>query len=201
LIVHWLTPELGRIATVAKGARRPKSAFRGKLDLFHVADFTLQRSRRSELHTLREVELKCTYPALREDLNRFEQACYCALLVEQTTETETPLPGVYGMMVSLLAHLGAWPARPQVVFSFELRLLQELGLEPDLTGRTLAPGTKELARTLARCEWSLLEQLRISQGQHAELREFLHGFMTFHLGKVPRGRTPALGAGTSQPRA
>jgi recombinational DNA repair protein (RecF pathway) len=23
LIVHWLTPDLGRLATVAKGARRP----------------------------------------------------------------------------------------------------------------------------------------------------------------------------------
>ena len=27
LIVHWLTPDFGRIATVAKGARRPKSPF------------------------------------------------------------------------------------------------------------------------------------------------------------------------------
>ncbi len=32
LIVHWLTPEHGRLATVAKGARGPKSVFRGKLD-------------------------------------------------------------------------------------------------------------------------------------------------------------------------
>ena len=31
LIVQWLTPESGRLATVAKGARRPKSAFLGKL--------------------------------------------------------------------------------------------------------------------------------------------------------------------------
>jgi len=30
LIVRWLTRELGRISTVAKGARRPKSPFRGK---------------------------------------------------------------------------------------------------------------------------------------------------------------------------
>ena len=34
LIVHWLTPEFGRVATVAKGARRPKSPFAGKLDIF-----------------------------------------------------------------------------------------------------------------------------------------------------------------------
>ncbi|SVC52518.1 uncharacterized protein METZ01_LOCUS305372, partial [marine metagenome] len=31
LVVHWLSPEAGRIGTVAKGARRAKSPFRGKL--------------------------------------------------------------------------------------------------------------------------------------------------------------------------
>ena len=61
LIVHWLTPDLGRVATVAKGARRPKSPFRGKLDLFYEADFSFQRSRRSELHNLREVVLRETH--------------------------------------------------------------------------------------------------------------------------------------------
>ena len=30
----------GRISTVAKGARRPKSPFAGKLDLFYEADFS-----------------------------------------------------------------------------------------------------------------------------------------------------------------
>ena len=56
LIVHWLTQEHGRLSTVAKGARRPKSALRGKLDLLFEADFSFRRSRRSDLHTLREVQ-------------------------------------------------------------------------------------------------------------------------------------------------
>ncbi|MEI2725374.1 MAG: DNA repair protein RecO [Verrucomicrobiota bacterium] len=67
LIVNWLTPNLGRISTVAKGARRPKSTFAGKLDLFYAADFTFQRSRRSNLHTLREIKLRGTHPALRHE--------------------------------------------------------------------------------------------------------------------------------------
>ena len=60
LIVHWLTPDAGRIATVAKGARRPQSPFRGKLDLFYLAALSYRLSRRSELHTLCEVVLKDT---------------------------------------------------------------------------------------------------------------------------------------------
>src|SRR5881227_3010626 len=80
LIVQWLTRDHGRLATVAKGARRAKSVFRGKLDLFYSADFSFSRSRRSELHTLREVELQGTHPELRQDLARLQQACYGANL-------------------------------------------------------------------------------------------------------------------------
>ena len=131
LIVHWLTPDFGRIATVAKGAQRPKSPFLGKLDLFYVADFSFSRSRRSDLHVLREVSLRELHPALRENLARLRQATYAMSLVEQVTETETPLPAVYDLMLSLLKYLCEEPARPQIVFAFELRLLHELGLEPD----------------------------------------------------------------------
>src|SRR3954453_10983479 len=95
LIVNWLTPDLGRLSTVAKGARRPKSPFRGKLDLFYEADFSFARSRKSDLHTLREVMLRDIHSALRENLGWIQQASYFATLVEQTTETETPLPKVF----------------------------------------------------------------------------------------------------------
>ena len=44
VIVNWLTPDFGRISTVAKGARRPKSQFAGKLDLFYLADFSFVRA-------------------------------------------------------------------------------------------------------------------------------------------------------------
>src|SRR5580700_11628958 len=94
LIIHWLTPDFGRMATVAKGARRPKSPFAGKLDLFYLAEFSFQRSRRSELHQLREVSLKETHAAIREELEYLQQASYCTALVEPTTEMETPLPEI-----------------------------------------------------------------------------------------------------------
>src|SRR5271165_1677923 len=82
LIVCWLTPGLGRLATVAKGARRPKSPFAGRLDLFYLARFSFQRSRRSELHQLREVSLTETHAAIRRELDCVQQASYCAGLVE-----------------------------------------------------------------------------------------------------------------------
>jgi len=193
IIVHWLTAELGRIATIAKGARRPKSPFRGQLDLFYLADFSFVRSRRSDLHTLREAVLCETHPALRVDLDRLQQACYCSAFVEQATETETPLPAVFELFLQLLDGLPRHPIQPQTVFAFELKLLHELGLAPDLADSKLTPGAKEIVRLLMESDSPVLVRLKLSAAQTTELRQFLHGFMIFHLGRIPKGRGEALG--------
>ncbi|MBI3853540.1 MAG: DNA repair protein RecO [Verrucomicrobia bacterium] len=188
LIISWLTPDFGRIATVAKGARRPKSPYRGKLDLFYLADFSFQRSRRSELHTLREIVLRETHMVLREELGYLQQASYCAALVEQATETETPLPAVYALLRSLLEHLPKQSPQPQTIFAFELKLLNELGLKPDLTKSKLSPGARRITAALLQSDWLALTRLKLSQAQTLELRQFLHGFLIFHLGRMPKGR-------------
>jgi DNA repair protein RecO (recombination protein O) len=195
LIVQWLTPNLGRLATVAKGARRPKSPFRGKLDLFYLAEFSFNRSQRSELHQLREVKLLETRTALREEIGYLQQGSYCAALVEQTTETETPLPVAFELMNGLLEFLPTGPTQPQTVLAFELKLLDELGLTPDLDKTHLTPGSREIIRLLGRSDWNGLARLRLSAGQVKELGDYLHGFLIYHLEKIPRGRGQAIGAG------
>ena len=189
LIVQWLTPEFGRISTVAKGARRPKSPFLGKLDLFYEADFSFSRSRRSELHTLREVSLRETHEALRRDLGLLQQAAYCARLIEQTTETDTPLSEVFALMRDLLNHLPKQPPQSRNVFAFELKLLSHLGLKPDVSASRLTSGTKEIVRALSESDWPAIAQLKSTAAQAKALRQFLHGFLIFHLGKIPKGRT------------
>jgi len=192
LIVEWLTPELGRISTVAKGARRQKSPFRGKLDLFYEADFSFTRSRRSELHTLSEVSLKETHPTLRRDLGYVRQASYCATLIAQTTEKETPLPGIYELMRAFLSALPERPPQPRNIYAFELKLLRELGLQPDLEETRLNPETKKVVEALTQNDWPQIAELKASAAQAASLRQFLHGFLIYHLGKIPKGRTDAI---------
>ncbi len=194
LIIHWLTPALGRLATVAKGARRPKSPFRGKLDLFYLADFSFSRSRRSDLHTLCEVSLREIHRALRQELTYLRQASYCAALIEQATETETPLPAIFALMAGLLQHLPAHPPQPQTIFAFEFKLLTELGLKPDQQKTNLSPGTNQLLKALTAMDWPVLSHLKLSEAQIAELRQFLHGFLIYHLGRIPKGRDTALGS-------
>jgi DNA repair protein RecO (recombination protein O) len=198
LIVHWLTPAFGRIATVAKGAQRPKSPFLGKLDLFYVADFSFSRSRRSDLHVLREVGLRELHVALRQNLASLHQATYATAFVEQATETETPLPAIYDLILGFLDHLCEQPNGPQTVFAFELKLLRELGLEPDWEKTRLSPGAKQIGRVLAQGGWPACPRLKLSHVQITELREFLHGFLIFQLGRLPRGRAAALASPDSE---
>ena len=192
LIVHWLTPASGRLATVAKGARRPKSPFAGKLDLFYAADFSFSRSRRSELHTLREVILRETHAPLREDILKLQQAGYAAGFIEQTTEMETPLPEIFKMLGEFLEQLCQQPPRAQNILALELKLLRELGLEPDLEESHLTVDAKSALAALMSNDWSSIARLKLSTAQHVELRQFLQSFLIFHLGRLPRGRAAAL---------
>jgi DNA repair protein RecO (recombination protein O) len=193
LIVQWLTRDFGRIATVAKGARRAKSPFRGQLDLFYVADLSFARSSHSELHTLRELKLLESNPGLRRELIYVQQASYCAALIEQTAEADAPLPAVFHNLVNLLLQLPEHPAQPQAIFGFEMKWLQELGLQPRLAETNLTAGTRQILERLPAMDWPEIFRLRLSAAQAREIRLYLHGFMVYHLERIPRGRGSALG--------
>ncbi|MBM3847337.1 MAG: DNA repair protein RecO [Verrucomicrobia bacterium] len=191
LIAYWLTAEQGRVATVAKGARRPKSPFRGKLDLFHVADFTFARSRRSDLHTLREMELLRTHGSLRTDLGKLEKAAYFAGFIELATESDTPIPEFHDLMIAVLGHLDSFPATSETVIGFEIQALDLLGLSPDWSRVRIPEPVKKLAVELAHFDWS---QAGVPTGDGrwgTALKTFLHGFLIQHLGRLPYGRSRA----------
>jgi DNA repair protein RecO (recombination protein O) len=192
LIVHWLTAEQGRLATVAKGARRNKSPFRGQLDLFYEGDFSFARSRRSELHTLREMKVTQTHAGLREEMGRVQQVSYCAMLIEQTTETEAALPFLYEQFTRLLSELCKHPTQPQTIFAFEMKLLTDLGLQPVLAEAKLSAGARQVLGRLGEMEWEAIFRMRLSMPQVEEIRQFLHGYLIYHVGKIPAGRATAL---------
>ncbi len=194
LIVHWITADLGRLSTVAKGARRPNSPFRGKLDLFFAAEFSFVRSRRSDLHTLREINVRETNTDLRKDIGYLQQASYFVALMEQATETETPVPEIFQLINDAITYLSKTPPQPRSVFAFEAKMLHELGLAPDLEGTKLSPGGKQILMRLVDLDWKALDALKLSNGQVEELSRFLFDFIIFHLSRIPSSRGAALNA-------
>ena len=195
LIVHWVTRDFGRLSTVAKGARRPKSPFLGKLDLFYLAELSYALSRRSDLHTLREVRVLDFRAALRRDVARLQQAAYFAQLLEQTTEPNTPIPHLYELLARALDALARQPCSVADILKFELDLLAELGLTPEITRSTLSAGARNMVQQLIGPAQLSPGPLVLSPSHTGELETFLHGFLIYHLGRVPKSRHAALHAG------
>jgi len=192
LIVDWITADFGRISTAARGARRNKSPFRGKLDLFFLVQFSFTRNRRSDLHALREVEVADAHVALRRDLALLGQAAYCAKLLVQTTEIDTPIPTLFQLFEEFIRELVRGPARARMVFAFELKLLHELGLKPDWQKTGISKGAQEMLAQLLERDWADLKSLKTERKQFVEITNYLDGFLIYHLGKIPAGRSEAI---------
>lgn len=193
LVVHWLTPDLGRLSTVAKGARRPKSPFVGKLDLFYAADFSFARSRRSDLHNLREVIVRNPHAGLRQDLARLSQASYFVVLLEKSTESEAPIPELHELMQQSLAHLTTNPPLAETVFVFELKLLSALGYEPNFD--SMADAIRDPAGAAIHDDSLQNAVGRLTQlkpGENGALNRFLQRSIGTVLERVPVQRERAV---------
>lgn len=129
LIVTWFTEAHGKIKTVAKGARQPKSRFAGTLDLFFDCEIQFSRSRKSDLHQLREVVLRNPHEGLRLDYNRVALAAYFVELIELTTETDHPAPELHDLIRRAFAHLNERPASLRALLHFESELARLLGIQ------------------------------------------------------------------------
>ncbi|HJN90958.1 MAG TPA: DNA repair protein RecO [Verrucomicrobiota bacterium] len=186
LVVHWLSPGFGRIGTVAKGARRPKSPFRGKIDLFHLAEFSFRRSRRSDLHTLCELALQETFPKLRTDVGLLDCLARATKLLNRATEEQTPLRAEFDLMLELVRRLDGGGAGEFWLSVFEVKFLASQGQEPDWANTKLDAGTRAVAAKMASAGWTDLAKLRPSETQLRRLAGFLEHFIRHHVGVVGR---------------
>jgi len=192
LIVHWLTAEQGRVVTLAKGARQPKSPFQGKLDLLFAGDLSYISGRRSLLHTLREFLPRIRYSGVRADYGKLVQAAYGVVLLERETETDTPVPELYNLFTAWVEYLEGHPPQPRTVYAFEARLLELLGLDPGAATEGLRPESKELLLQLLTVEWVKLPSLVASGATVRQVSEFLRRRLVEAFGSVPTSRTEAV---------
>src|SRR5437660_4710000 len=107
LIVSWCTESLGCVQTVAKGARRAKSSFAGKLDLFFEVEISIISSRRSTLHTLTEVVLRNPFAGIRKNYLRTQAAAYFVELIEICTERDHHEPELFALLRRAFGYLDA----------------------------------------------------------------------------------------------
>jgi DNA repair protein RecO (recombination protein O) len=128
LIVSWCTELIGCVQTIAKGARRPKSPFAGKLDLFFEAEISIVRSRKTDLHTLAEVVLKNPFAGIRSNYLRTQTAAYFVELIEICTERDHREPELFGLLRRAFGYLDTNNTNARAVAHFETELARIAGV-------------------------------------------------------------------------
>ena len=128
LIVSWCTQSLGCIQTVAKGARRAKTPFAGKLDLFFETEIAVVPSRRSTLHTLAEVAVKNPFAGIRQNYLRTQAAAYFVELIEICTERDHHEPELFELLRRAFGYLDLNDPSLRAISHFETELARITGV-------------------------------------------------------------------------
>jgi DNA repair protein RecO (recombination protein O) len=140
LVVEVLTRRAGRMAMLARGARRPRSSLRGILLAFQP--LRLSWSGATELVTLTGAE----WAGSATPLAGTGLMCgfYLNELVLKLLAREDPHEALFDAYASSLARLAAGEAHAPVLRAFERRLLAELGYAPlldrEASGAEIEPG-------------------------------------------------------------
>jgi DNA repair protein RecO (recombination protein O) len=132
-ILHLYTPRRGRIGAIAKGVRRARSRFGGRLEPFFRLDLVLHEGR-GELLTVTAAATIAGYPRLREDGAALDTAARACDAVARLFDTTEPHPDVYNLLCNELALLDADPTRAGHAnqLAFRLKLLLAAGFAPQL---------------------------------------------------------------------
>lgn len=139
LILELLTRERGRIVVIAKGAKKPTSNFRAlllPLQLLRV-DYSYTESESGDIGTIRGVE-RAGGPATPRDEALLAGLYLNELLMRMMVRGE-PHAAVFDSYHTTLHVLSHAPgaALEVVLRAFELVLLRQLGMLPDLAYQTL----------------------------------------------------------------
>jgi len=138
-IIHLYTAERGRVNAIAKGSRRPRSRFGGRLEPFFRLDLMLHEGR-SELCTVTGASTVDGYPDLRSNgpaLDAAARACDAMLRLLDAAEPNRPAYNLLCRYLSLLDdNAAAIPVEgpgPQAVgLAFRLKLALAAGFSPEL---------------------------------------------------------------------
>jgi DNA repair protein RecO (recombination protein O) len=131
-VLTLFTRELGKVSTLAKGARRLKSPFASGLDLLSVCDIVLLHKASDALDLLTEALLVERHEPFRRDLAALYAGYYVAELLHDLTDHHDPHPRLFDAARVTLRNLGDARLRSRRVLRFELACLRELGHMPAL---------------------------------------------------------------------
>jgi len=139
-IVTLFTRATGKIKAIAKGSKRPKSAFDGAIEVFSRGKIVFADSSREKLATLTEFEQEPGLTHLSENLFAFNCCLLATELLSNLTNDYDPHTELFESFLQFLQNTNERQAtrienRETLVLLilFQLALLKEVGLQPILS--------------------------------------------------------------------
>ncbi len=129
-VVTLFTRDHGKVSAVAKGARKPKSRFVGRLELFTHLRVLLAVGR--TLDVVSQVEVIEPFASLRTDLTRLGYASLVAEAADRATPDREPLPEVFRLIRAALALISNGDGEIAAMW-FTGQLLMAIGYTPLLS--------------------------------------------------------------------
>jgi DNA repair protein RecO (recombination protein O) len=129
-IVTLFTDERGKLDAVAKGVRRAKSHFAGRLEFGNECFLTMHAGRSLDVIVSAEI-VRAPWERLVEP-ERFTTAQLAAEVIDALCEPDLAMPEIYALLTGTLGAIAASDAPRTIVPRFSWRFLELLGLRPPL---------------------------------------------------------------------
>ena len=186
-ILHVLTPRRGKLSAIAKGVRRARSRFGGRLEPYARVELLLHEGR-SDLLTVTGAHTVEPHARLRTDGPSLDAAGRACDAVSRLFDTGDPHPDVFNLLCHELALLDAGPANATQAnqLAFRLKLLLAAGLAPHLA-TCASCGEREHLRGFSGAAGGVV--CASCEASAFDLDEEAHAFMVQALGR-PLAQAP-----------
>ncbi len=143
-VVVVLSPNHGKLRTVAKGVRKTTSRFGGRLEPFTHVDLVLYEGR--SLDTITQATVLEAFPRLRADLDRVVAAGTMVEAADAVAQEGESSLRLFLLLQRGLRALEAGAVGPDLVTAYLLKLAAAVGVAPALEACAACGGSDELGR-------------------------------------------------------
>ncbi|MFQ5947987.1 MAG: DNA repair protein RecO, partial [Acidimicrobiia bacterium] len=172
-VVVLLSPNHGKLRAVAKGVRRTKSRFGGRLEPFTHVDLVLYEGR--NLDTITQADVIEAFPRLRADLDRVLAAGAMVEVVDTVSQEREGSLRTFLLLQRGLRALEEGPRHQDLLAAFLLKCAQVVGVAPALEECAGCGAATGLARFSFAAGGALCERCRTSGA--VVLREGLTSYL------------------------
>lgn len=172
-VVVLLSPNHGKLRTVAKGVRKTKSRFGGRLEPFTHVDLVLYEGR--NLDTITSVSTIEAFPEIRADLDRVVAAGMMVEAVDAVAQEDESSVRLFLLLQRGLRALQAGVVGPDLVTSYLLKLAGAVGVAPSLDRCASCGRPEDLERFSFSGGGVICSRCRSEQG--VRLRPGLTGYL------------------------